>query len=67
METSLNITDIKSLTDPSIVSELGPAFQKYNEEQFTTVKLPGSSQSVGEIYCRERFGRLLTAHLCRFL
>lgn len=28
------------------MSELGPAFQKYNEEQFTTVKLPGSSQPV---------------------
>ena len=28
------------------MNELGPAFQKYNEEQFTTVKLPGSSQPV---------------------
>ncbi|KAK4147508.1 2-oxoisovalerate dehydrogenase e1 beta subunit [Dichotomopilus funicola] len=41
-------TDIKSLTisSPNLVEELGPAFQKYNEEQFTTVKLPGSSQQV---------------------
>lgn len=40
--------DIKALTisTPSLVNELGPAFQKYNEEQFTTVKLPGSSQPV---------------------
>ncbi|KAK3381352.1 putative F-actin-capping protein [Podospora didyma] len=39
---------IKALTisTPSLVSELGPAFQKYNEEQFATVKLPGSSQQV---------------------
>ncbi|KAI0102310.1 subunits of heterodimeric actin filament capping protein Capz [Nemania sp. FL0031] len=42
------INDIKSLTinEPSLVSELGPAFEKYNEEQFATVKLPGSSQQV---------------------
>lgn len=40
--------DIKALNEsnPDIISELGPAFQKYNEEQFTTVKLPGSSQPV---------------------
>ena len=40
--------DIKALTvsSPTIISQLGPAFEKYNEEQFTTVKLPGSSQSV---------------------
>jgi hypothetical protein len=40
--------DIKSLTisSPSLITELGPAFQKYNEEQFATVKLPGSSQPV---------------------
>ncbi|EKD15268.1 F-actin-capping protein subunit alpha [Drepanopeziza brunnea f. sp. 'multigermtubi' MB_m1] len=40
------IADIKALTidTPSIVSQLGPAFEKYNEEQFATVKLPGSSQ-----------------------
>lgn len=28
------------------VGDLGEAFQKYNEEQFHTVKLPGSSQQV---------------------
>ena len=51
---SINLTDppppadIKSLTisTPNLVHELGPAFQKYNEEQLTTVKLPGSSQPV---------------------
>jgi capping protein alpha len=42
------LADIKNLTIDSsdIVSELAPAFQKYNEEQFATVKLPGSSQQV---------------------
>ncbi|KAF4449706.1 transketolase [Fusarium austroafricanum] len=43
------IADIKSLTldsSPDIISNLGPAFEKYNEEQFATVKLPGSSQPV---------------------
>lgn len=42
------IADIKSLTvhDPELASQLGPAFEKYNEEQFVTVKLPGSSQQV---------------------
>ncbi|TGO63601.1 hypothetical protein BOTNAR_0098g00030 [Botryotinia narcissicola] len=42
------IADIKALTidTPNLVSELGPAFERYNEEQFATVKLPGSSQNV---------------------
>ncbi|ORY62560.1 F-actin-capping protein subunit alpha [Pseudomassariella vexata] len=42
------VADIKALTvnDPGLVSKLTPAFEKYNEEQFTTVKLPGSSQQV---------------------
>jgi hypothetical protein len=42
------IADIKALTieTPNLASQLGPAFQKYNEEQFATVKLPGSSQHV---------------------
>ncbi|KAI1814875.1 subunits of heterodimeric actin filament capping protein Capz [Poronia punctata] len=42
------INDIKNLTvnEPSLVPQLGPAFQKYNEEQFLTVKLPGGSQPV---------------------
>jgi capping protein alpha len=41
--------DIKSLTidSPTLIKQLGPAFEKYNEEQFATVKLPGSSQNVG--------------------
>ncbi|KAF2732003.1 F-actin-capping protein-like protein subunit alpha-1 [Polyplosphaeria fusca] len=38
---------IKSiLGDDSVQSELAPAFEKYNEEQFTTVKLPGGSGEV---------------------
>ncbi|KAK4463812.1 F-actin-capping protein subunit alpha [Cladorrhinum samala] len=43
-----DVANIKSLTssEPNLVAELGPAFQKYNEEQFTTVKLPGGSQPV---------------------
>lgn len=42
--------DIKTLTasSPNLLSQLGPAFQKYNEEQLITVKLPGGSQSVGQ-------------------
>jgi len=42
------IADIKALTidSPNLASQLGPAFEKYNEEQFATVKLPGSSQPV---------------------
>ncbi|KAI8959326.1 2-oxoisovalerate dehydrogenase beta subunit [Daldinia sp. FL1419] len=42
------INDIKALTfnEPDIVSKLGPAFERYNEEQFVTAKLPGSSQQV---------------------
>lgn len=42
------IADIKALTieEPHLVSQLGSAFEKYNEEQFATVKLPGSSQRV---------------------
>jgi len=40
-------TAIKTLTgNANITSSLQPALQKYNEEQFTTVKLPGGSQSV---------------------
>lgn len=42
------ITAIKSIigNDASVSQQLEPAFQKYNEEQFTTVKLPGASQPV---------------------
>ncbi|OBT50369.1 hypothetical protein VE04_07894 [Pseudogymnoascus sp. 24MN13] len=40
--------DIKALTveSPELIGQLGPAFEKYNEEQFATVKLPGASQQV---------------------
>lgn len=38
---------IKSiLGDDAVQNELSPAFQKYNEEQFTTTKLPGGSTEV---------------------
>ncbi|KFZ13611.1 hypothetical protein V501_03627 [Pseudogymnoascus sp. VKM F-4519 (FW-2642)] len=42
------IADIKALTveSPELIGQLGPAFEKYNEEQFATVKLPGGSQQV---------------------
>lgn len=47
-DTNVPGADIKALTvsEPSLVKELGPAFQKYNEEQFITAKLPGSSEPV---------------------
>jgi hypothetical protein len=40
--------DIKALTldEPSLLTSAAPAFEKYNEEQLTTVKLPGASQQV---------------------
>jgi capping protein (actin filament) muscle Z-line, alpha len=40
--------DIKALTlsSPNVVAKLSSAFEKYNEEQFVTVKLPGGSQPV---------------------
>ncbi|KAF2837465.1 F-actin capping protein, alpha subunit [Patellaria atrata CBS 101060] len=42
-----NVTSaIKTITGDNSLQSLAPAFQKYNEEQFTTVKLPGGSQSV---------------------
>jgi capping protein alpha len=43
------VNDIKALTieNPSLHDKLGPAFQKYNEEQLVTAKLPGSSEAVG--------------------
>ncbi|CAD6503587.1 BgTH12-03246 [Blumeria graminis f. sp. triticale] len=42
------VSDIKILTnnDPKIISELGPVFQSYNENQFTTVKLPDTDQNI---------------------
>ncbi|PHH85331.1 hypothetical protein CDD83_584 [Cordyceps sp. RAO-2017] len=43
------VASIKALTvssSPNIVADLAPAFEKYNEEQLVTVKLPGSSQPV---------------------
>ena len=45
-------TAIKSILadDPSALQSLTPAFEKYNEEQFATVKLPGGSE---EVYIKE--------------
>jgi len=37
---------IKTLSGDSSLSSLKPAFKKYNEEQLTTVKLPGATDSV---------------------
>lgn len=42
------IADVKKLTvnEPKLLDSITPAFQKYNEEQLTTVKLPGSNKNV---------------------
>ncbi|KAL9009947.1 MAG: hypothetical protein Q9173_005072, partial [Seirophora scorigena] len=39
--------DIKKLTinEPKLLDSVTPAFQKYNEDQLTTVKLPGSNKN----------------------
>lgn len=41
-------TDVKALTSdgPDIIPSLAPAFERYNETQLATVKLPGASQEV---------------------
>ncbi|KAK0313759.1 F-actin-capping protein subunit alpha [Friedmanniomyces endolithicus] len=44
-ELSNVVEDIKALA-PDEVRSLEPAFKKYNEEQYSTVKLPGSSEAV---------------------
>lgn len=40
---------MKALTsdEDDIIPSLAPAFERYNETQLTTVKLPGASQEVG--------------------
>ncbi|KAL9003423.1 MAG: hypothetical protein Q9188_003710 [Gyalolechia gomerana] len=42
------IADVKKLTvnEPKLLDSITPAFQKYNEEQLTIVKLPGSNKNV---------------------
>ncbi|KAL8808473.1 MAG: hypothetical protein Q9182_000024 [Xanthomendoza sp. 2 TL-2023] len=42
------VADIKKLTvnEPKLLESITPAFKKYNEEQLSTVKLPGSSNNV---------------------
>ncbi|KAH9827814.1 F-actin-capping protein subunit alpha-like [Teratosphaeria destructans] len=44
-ELSNVVADIKALA-PNEVSSLDPAYKKYNEEQYTTIKMPGSSGTV---------------------
>ncbi|VBB79960.1 Putative F-actin-capping protein subunit alpha [Podospora comata] len=48
LHSSLATADIKAITgpDPNLIKNLSPAFQKYNEEQFITAKLPGGSSQV---------------------
>ncbi|KAJ5923839.1 hypothetical protein N7466_008026 [Penicillium verhagenii] len=41
------VADVQALTEgDDIIPQLVPAFERYNESQLTTVKLPGSSQEV---------------------
>ncbi|RAK90263.1 subunits of heterodimeric actin filament capping protein Capz [Aspergillus costaricaensis CBS 115574] len=42
------VADVKALTSdgPDIIPSLAPAFERYNETQLATVKLPGASQEV---------------------
>ncbi|KAJ9296174.1 hypothetical protein DTO271G3_5315 [Paecilomyces variotii] len=42
------VADIRALTSdgPDVIPSLAPAFERYNEAQLATVKLPGSSQEV---------------------
>ncbi|RFU32767.1 hypothetical protein B7463_g3534, partial [Scytalidium lignicola] len=42
---SSQIETVSAFVEGAPPGELGPAFEKYNEEQFTTVKLPGGSQN----------------------
>jgi hypothetical protein len=43
-----DFADIKALAgnDASLLQSLEPAFRKYNEQQYATVKLSGSSEAV---------------------
>ena len=63
------VNDVKALTsdnEPALISKLKPAFQKYNEEQLTAVKLPGSSQPVSDAHraswCCADLRRFLSAN-----
>ncbi|KAH8424864.1 F-actin-capping protein subunit alpha [Aspergillus melleus] len=42
------VADVKTLTSDgdALISSLAPAFERYNEKQLATVKLPGASQEV---------------------
>jgi hypothetical protein len=52
--------DVQALTseDEDIIPSLVPAFERYNEAQLATVKLPGSSQEVGFTALPGRFDML---------
>jgi len=41
--------DVKALAGDDIIQQQQPALKKYTEEQFTTVRLPGSSEDVSTI------------------
>ncbi|KAJ5172050.1 subunits of heterodimeric actin filament capping protein Capz [Penicillium capsulatum] len=47
-DTESGVIDVQALTSDGtdIISSLAPAFERYNEKQLATVKLPGSSQEV---------------------
>ena len=51
--------DVKALTSdgPDIIPSLAPAFERYNQSQLATVKLPGASQEV----CCPSLNRPLTS------
>lgn len=47
---------VKSIVGDNALSDLQPAFEKYNEEQFTTVTLPGGSESVRNSHLEQCLG-----------
>ena len=58
-----DLADIKALAgnDASLLQSLEPAFRKYNEQQYATVKLPGSSEPVRRAEERMEIGQDLIA------
>jgi hypothetical protein len=59
-----NVADIKTLAgnDASLLQSLEPAFRKYNEQQYATVKLPGSSEVVWTVDLGGIEGEMLTGN-----
>ncbi|KAJ5729515.1 F-actin-capping protein subunit alpha [Penicillium malachiteum] len=52
--TSCQGPNVQALTEgDDIIPSLLPAFERYNESQLTTVKLPGSSQEVAQVIVSE--------------